>query len=101
LQGLLVSLWKDSKHPIVEMFKAAPDARFFGVLAVSAVVVAPLFEELMFRVLLQGFLEKVCSFHGPLQELLLGASTRGAGQLADNRVVLPAGVVDGKSVHGL
>jgi membrane protease YdiL (CAAX protease family) len=75
LQGVLVSLWKESKHPIVEMLKAAPDAGFFGVLVVSAAIIAPVFEELMFRVLLQGFLEKVCSFSGPIHELFLGAPT--------------------------
>ncbi len=75
LQGLLVSLWKESKHPIVEMFKDAPDDRFFGVLFVSAAVVAPLFEELMFRVLLQGFLEKAFSFRGSMIELLVAEPT--------------------------
>lgn len=72
LQGLLVSFWKESKHPIVEMFQAAPDAAFFSLLFVSAALVAPLFEELMFRVLLQGFLEKTVAFRGDLLELLFG-----------------------------
>lgn len=75
LQGLLVSLWKESRHPIVEMFKDAPNTRFFGMLLLSAAVVAPLFEELLFRVLLQGFLEKVCTFRGRINELLLGTRT--------------------------
>jgi membrane protease YdiL (CAAX protease family) len=93
LQGLLVSLWKESKHPIVEMFKAEPDARFFDLLLISAALVAPLFEELMFRVLLQGFLEKAFSVRGALQELLLGAVNREDGlpaesHLDDERMIL-------------
>ncbi len=74
LQGLLVNFWKKSEHPIVEMFKDAPDIAFFGVLFVSAAVVAPLFEELIFRVLLQGLLEKATSFRGNSVELLVGGT---------------------------
>ena len=64
LQGVLVYFWKPSKHPLMEMFKETPDAGFFVVLFVAAAVVAPLFEELLFRVLLQGFLEKAVRFRG-------------------------------------
>ncbi|MDX1947825.1 MAG: CPBP family glutamic-type intramembrane protease [Pirellulaceae bacterium] len=59
LQGLLIHFWKPSQHPLIEMFKATPDPVFFGVLFVAAAVVAPLFEELIFRVLLQGSLERM------------------------------------------
>jgi membrane protease YdiL (CAAX protease family) len=59
IQGLLVSFWQESKHPLVEMFKEQPSISFFAVLFVSAAIVAPLFEEIVFRVLLQGFLEKI------------------------------------------
>jgi membrane protease YdiL (CAAX protease family) len=89
LQGVLVSFWKESKHPIVEMFKETPDARFFGVLLVSAAVVAPLVEELMFRVLLQGFLEKGFSFRGVIHELLLGKPTRRIDRPANDAEDLP------------
>jgi|GEM_PF-596377 CAAX amino terminal protease family. len=73
IQGLLVYFWKPSKHPLMEMFKQSPDASFFAVLFVAAAVVAPIFEELVFRVLLQGFLEKVFSFRGPIHELVFGS----------------------------
>jgi membrane protease YdiL (CAAX protease family) len=59
IQGLLVSFWQESKHPLVEMFKEQPSNTFFAIVFVSAAVVAPLFEEFVFRVLLQGFLEKI------------------------------------------
>jgi membrane protease YdiL (CAAX protease family) len=71
LQALLVSIWKPSSHPMVEMFKDAPDRSFFAVLFIAAALVAPLFEELVFRVLLQGFLERAFTHQGPLWELLL------------------------------
>lgn len=74
LQGLLVWLWKPSKHPLMEMFKGTPDIGFFMLLFVSAAIVAPLFEELMFRVVLQGFLEKSLVVCDDLNELLIGSS---------------------------
>jgi membrane protease YdiL (CAAX protease family) len=72
IQGLLVYFWQPSKHPLMEMFKASPDAGFFAVLFVAAAVMAPIFEELVFRVLFQGFLEKLVSFRGHAAEILLG-----------------------------
>ena len=72
LQGLLTQVWKPSKHPLVEMFKGAPDPVFFVLLFLSAAVVAPLFEELVFRVAVQGYLEKWFSFRVGLHELLVG-----------------------------
>ncbi len=75
IQGLLVYFWKPSKHPLIEMFKESPDAGFFVVLFVAAAVVAPLFEELVFRVLLQGFLEKAFALARPAQELVFGSPT--------------------------
>jgi membrane protease YdiL (CAAX protease family) len=74
IQGVLVYFWKPSKHPLMEMFKESPDASFFAVLFVAAAVVAPIFEELAFRVLLQGFLEKVFAFRGPAHELVFGSA---------------------------
>jgi membrane protease YdiL (CAAX protease family) len=71
LQALLVSIWQPSSHPMVEMFKGAPDRSFFVLLFIAAALVAPLFEELVFRVLLQGFLERAFTHQGPLWELLL------------------------------
>ena len=75
IQGILVTIWKPSKHPIMEMFKTSPDVGFFAVLMLAAAVVAPLFEELVFRVILQGFLEKLFSFRGSALELLVGRTT--------------------------
>lgn len=73
LQALLVGLWKPSQHPLIELFRRAPQADTFLLLCLSAGVVAPLVEELLFRVLLQGFLEKAVVFRGPVHELVFGA----------------------------
>jgi membrane protease YdiL (CAAX protease family) len=72
IQAVLTRFWP-SKHPIIEMFRESPDPALFAVLFFAAVVVAPLAEELLFRVLLQGFLEKAFTFRGPLPELFLGS----------------------------
>ncbi len=72
IQGVLVYFWQPSKHPLMEMFKSSPDASFFAVLLLAAAVVAPIFEELIFRVLLQGFLEKLIGFRGNIIEFLIG-----------------------------
>jgi membrane protease YdiL (CAAX protease family) len=71
VQAILTQFWP-SKHPLMEMFRSTPDPWFFGVLVLAAVIVAPIFEELVFRVLVQGFLEKLCTFRGTAAELLLG-----------------------------
>jgi membrane protease YdiL (CAAX protease family) len=73
LQAVLTQIWP-SEHPLVELFKAGPDVRLFGMLALAAAIVAPIFEELMFRVVLQGFLEKAVSFRGSVFELVFGGS---------------------------
>jgi membrane protease YdiL (CAAX protease family) len=72
LQGLLVKFWKPSQHPLVEMFKDAPDPLFFWLLFFSAAVVAPLFEEFIFRVVLQGYLEKWFAPQVTVRELFMG-----------------------------
>jgi membrane protease YdiL (CAAX protease family) len=79
IQGVLVYFWQPSKHPLMEMFKESPDASFFAVLFVAAAVVAPIFEELVFRVLLQGFLEKAFSHRSPLSDLVAGSSGQNPG----------------------
>jgi len=70
LQAVLVTFWKPSAHPLVELFKGAPNYGFFALLFITAAIVAPVFEELIFRVILQGFLERAFTHNGPLYELL-------------------------------
>ena len=58
----LLSQFFESTHPLLELLKENPAPRFFAVSAFSAVLVAPLIEEFVFRVLLQGWIER---FSGP------------------------------------
>ena len=53
-----VNLWVPYKHPIVDLLRAQRDSAALAIVALSAVVVAPLAEELFFRRVLQGWLEK-------------------------------------------
>ena len=87
IQGILVQFWP-SKHPLMEMFRGTPDVSFFVVLFIAAAVVAPLFEEIVFRVLLQGFLEKAFSHCRSLQELIFGGSGTTAEPLPPDVVFL-------------
>ena len=63
LQYLLVQ-WVDSKHPMVELLRKHHDPWLMLAGLGSAVVVAPLFEEFLFRGLFQGWLEKLVSRAG-------------------------------------
>jgi membrane protease YdiL (CAAX protease family) len=60
------------KHPIIEMLTNTPDVPFFALLCFSAVILAPLSEEWAFRVLLQGWLERVMTHTGNPFYLLAG-----------------------------
>ncbi len=63
LQLLLVQ-WFDSKHPVVERLLEYPDPGLILASVFSAVLVAPVFEEFLFRGLLQGWLEKLVTVAG-------------------------------------
>ena len=55
----LLTRWFVSSHPLVEMVNKEHGLVTFAMSVLSAVIVAPLFEEFVFRVVLQGWLEKV------------------------------------------
>lgn len=65
----------ESKHPVLELLKANPAPRFFVLSVISAVLVAPVVEEFMFRVLLQGWIERFATF--PLEPLRIVLGGRG------------------------
>jgi membrane protease YdiL (CAAX protease family) len=58
LEGLLEKLFV-YEQPLIEAVRAQPDAATFAATTVAAVVAAPLFEEFLFRVLLQGWFESI------------------------------------------
>ena len=72
LQAILIYFWKPSHHPLIELFQANPTPGFFALFFVAAAIVAPLFEEFVFRVLLQGYLEKLVGRRASFIEYLLG-----------------------------
>ncbi len=59
VQVLLVSLQEaPTKHPLVTLVEENPSWVTLAVVSVAAVIVAPICEEITFRLLLQGWLEK-------------------------------------------
>ncbi|MEZ6098117.1 MAG: CPBP family intramembrane glutamic endopeptidase [Pirellulaceae bacterium] len=48
---------RENTHPLIELLRNDPDPRFFLIAGFAAVVAAPLTEEYLFRVLLQGWIE--------------------------------------------
>lgn len=58
IQALLVRVFPE-RHPLIEILSQQPSQYFFLVAGFSAVLVAPVAEELLLRVLLQGWLEAV------------------------------------------
>ncbi|MHB9081047.1 MAG: CPBP family intramembrane glutamic endopeptidase [Pirellulaceae bacterium] len=74
LQLLLVQ-WFKSHHPLVEMLRKDPQPHLIVACIVSAVVVAPVAEEYLFRGLLQGWFERLATGRDRSQELLVGGRT--------------------------
>ena len=62
----------ESKHPLIVLLQEDPDPKFFVLSGVAALLVAPLAEEYFFRVLLQGWLERVAARDSSTTQLLLG-----------------------------
>jgi len=59
MQVLLVSVWDQPEgNPLIRIVEEHASPRLFVLAFVTAVVVAPICEELLFRLLLQGWLEK-------------------------------------------
>jgi membrane protease YdiL (CAAX protease family) len=63
--------WKYA-HPLIELAKQGRDPVFFGLAAFAAAILAPLFEEFIFRGLFQGWLEKLFSGEASAEQILVG-----------------------------
>jgi membrane protease YdiL (CAAX protease family) len=59
LQLLVTSFWKPEVHPLAKLLLERPNAVTLAGAAFSAILVAPLSEEMLFRVAFQGWLEKI------------------------------------------
>lgn len=82
IQILLVR-WFASKHPLIEMLQASPRWTLLASAGFSAVLVAPVVEEYLYRVLLQGWLEKLAALPDDTGRLLLGDSPQPPSLPAD------------------
>jgi len=69
IQALLTNLVQ-YEHTLIDIMQQDPRLLWLG--ALSAAVAAPLTEELQFRLLLQGWLEKVAAWRGDSLPLLMG-----------------------------
>ena len=70
----LLTRWMESKHPLVEIIRENPHPIYFALSGFSALIVAPIAEECLFRVVLQGWLEKVAAVPRPSgPDVLLGS----------------------------
>lgn len=75
LLALLSTLWKTEEelHPLLQMLRDDPSLGLILVIILSAAVIAPLFEELMFRVLLLNGLLQHCRWKPLLAVLTISA----------------------------
>jgi membrane protease YdiL (CAAX protease family) len=65
IQLLLAQWFEPTEHPLAKLLSEHPSPSLLAWGAVSAVIVAPLSEELLFRVLLQGWLERLTGASTP------------------------------------
>ncbi len=62
--SLVVSLLIPYEHPVLETLAESPTPALFGWLFLGTAIVAPVVEEFMFRVMLQGSLERIAEAWG-------------------------------------
>jgi membrane protease YdiL (CAAX protease family) len=68
----LLTHFVESKHPLIESMREQADIPLIVASGIVAVLVAPVVEEYLMRVLLQGWLEKLAVFRGDPLPLLVG-----------------------------
>lgn len=86
LQALL-SQFVESKHPLMELLRRQPQPSLIAATCVTAVLVAPLTEEFLFRGLLQGWLERYAAAGGRGRALVWGGRPQTA--VADQAKAVP------------
>ncbi len=90
IQALLVYYYKfESEHPLLENVREHPDAVTIVSVFVAALVVAPLVEEFLFRVLLQGWMERVATLRSGLMSWIMGEPPPPSSTAADEIAVSP------------
>jgi membrane protease YdiL (CAAX protease family) len=82
---ILLTQFVESKHPVIEQLKLDPSPQFFLVAGFAAVIVAPLAEVFLFRVLLQGWLERAFARPGSsTDQIMLGGRPKETGATSDD-----------------
>lgn len=69
----ILTRYQKYEHELLEVMKELPGWEWAVGMVFVAGVSAPIVEEILFRLLLQGWLEKLFGFLGPTHELVLGA----------------------------
>lgn len=94
-----------SQHPLIEAVRRNPEPRFLWASGFAAVAVAPLVEELQFRVLLQGWFQNLAVRVLSARTLLLGGDPESsapllnsAGTINDTGETFESPAVDSKTV---
>lgn len=59
---MALSLFFEPQHPIIKLLRETPSPMFFAICGVMAIFVAPIVEEFLFRVIIQGWLENVAAY---------------------------------------
>lgn len=74
LHAAVLHFFPSPKHPLLENLLVSPSLGLYGAALFGAVLIAPLVEEWAFRVLLQGWLEKVAARRNTWEQLISGES---------------------------
>jgi membrane protease YdiL (CAAX protease family) len=69
---LILVQFVQSEHPLIEMLKKNPSPRFFLASGFAAAIAAPIVEEFFFRLLLQGWFQRLATRRGSTWKLILG-----------------------------
>ncbi|MFO0902110.1 MAG: CPBP family intramembrane glutamic endopeptidase [Pirellulales bacterium] len=84
---MLLTRFFPSTHPLIEIVTKNPEPRFLWASGVSAVIIAPVVEELQFRALLQGWLQTAACKSIPAERWLFGSSP--ATSISESQTLAP------------
>ncbi len=81
---ILLTQYVESKHPLIESLREQADVPLIVASGIVAVLVAPIVEEFLLRVLLQGWLEKLAVFRGDPLPLFVGEGRQHESESTDS-----------------
>ncbi|MDA1201966.1 MAG: CPBP family intramembrane metalloprotease [Planctomycetota bacterium] len=84
-----LNAWVPYEHPVVELLTGRRDPIAVGLVIATAVVAAPIGEELFFRRILQGWLEKVFADRRPGLEITMSAAAFALAHRGQGLAYLP------------